>query len=135
LATTRRKKKKAERPEGEILFPEKQVAGYTVKPWTLGQIEELSACFERVAFKCVDKGVSISLDKLEAELPKIIGSALPEISTVLSVTIDGLSVEDAKKFDLETATLLILTVVHQNMEYLKNSLGPINIMIKQLIAG
>jgi len=133
--TTTRKKKKTELPEGEMLFPEKQVAGYTVRPWTLGQIEQLAECFERVAYKCIEKGITSAPKNLEVELPKIIGAVLPEISTVLSVTIDGLSVKDAKKFDLGTATLLILTIVHQNMEYLKNSLGPLKAMLKRLTVG
>lgn len=111
------------------LFPEKIVDGYKVKPWSLGTVEELSPCLERLTIVFISKG--ITLENAEEEAPKIIFSVLPEVSTVLAATLKK-EVKEIKELPLDTVVALLLTVVTQNIAYLKNSFSPIKNLIKEM---
>jgi len=113
----------------KTLFPEKVVDGYKVKPWSLGTVEELAPCLERLTLTFINKG--ITLDNAEEEAPKIIFSVLPEVSTVLAATLKK-EVLEIKELPLDTIVALLLTVVTQNIAYLKNSFSPIKNLIKEM---
>ena len=111
------------------LFSAKKIEGYTVKPWSLAMMEELSPCLERLIVVFKEKG--IALDKVQDEIPKVIFTILPEVKTILSVTLKE-DVEIVKEFDLGKVLALSLVIVSQNMEVLKNSFGPVSSLINQM---
>ena len=112
-----------------ILFPEKEVDGYKVRPWSLGMVEELAPCLERITLVLIKEG--ITLDNAEKEVLKITMKALPEVKTVLSITLKE-DIEKVKELPMDTVVALLLTIITQNITYLKNSFGPISNLIKDL---
>lgn len=113
------------------LFSSKKIEGYTVKPWSLGTLEELGPWFERVAVIFKERG--ISLDQVESNPQTAIFSILPEIKTVLSITL-GEDIEVVKEFDPGKVTALILVIISQNLNSLKNSFAQISTITRQLAA-
>jgi len=111
------------------LFPEQVIEGYKVRPWSLGTMEELAPCLERITITLLEKGVT--LDNLEKEISKVVFSILPEVSTVLSVTLKE-KVEGMKELPLSSVIALLLVIVTQNISYLKNSLSPMQSLIKEM---
>lgn len=106
-----------------------KVEGYTVKPWSLGIVEELTPCFQRITLEMVKGG--ITFENAEKEFPKIILSVLPEVSQILSITLKE-DLEKVKEFQMDKVVTLILTIATQNINYLKNSLSPMTEMIRNL---
>lgn len=105
------------------------VEGYTITPWSLGVVEELAPCFQRITLEMVKNG--ITFDNAEKEFPKIILSVLPEVSQILSVTLKE-DIEKVKEFQLDKVVTLILTIATQNIGYLKNCLSPMTEMVRNL---
>jgi len=112
-----------------VLFPEMDVEGFKVKPWSLGTMEELTPCLERVTITFINKG--ITLENIEKEVPKVILSILPEVSTILSITLKE-DIAKVKELPLNSVIALLLTITTQNVAYLKNSFGPMKSLIKSL---
>lgn len=126
---SKKKTAKKEKSASEILFPEKVIEGYTIKPWSWGDMEDVSPILEELVYKLMKKG--INLDNLVKELPKVLVNIIPEITELLS-TVLKVDKEEIRKLNPETVLTMVLTIIAQNMSYLKNSLGPIIDVTKAL---
>ena len=111
------------------LFPEKEVEDFKVKPWSLEMVEELAPCLERITVLLIKKG--ITLDNVEQKIGQASLAVLPEVKTVLSITLRE-DIEKVKKLPLNTIIALLLTVVTQNITYLKNSFSLISNLVKDI---
>jgi hypothetical protein len=129
----------------QILFPNAEVEGYTVRPWTLAQAVALAPTLGalvdvakesgvgEVLWKFMDfldstqEGAKDAFAKAQKEvmgvLPGLIPKFLPHAPKILSVSL-GASEEEVARMDLGKATVLLLSVVSQNTDYLKNFFGP-----------
>jgi hypothetical protein len=129
----------------QILFPNVEVEGYTIRPWTLAQAVALAPTLGALMGIAKESGVGEVLwkfmdllepgqgdakdafDKAEKEvigvLPGLVPKFLPHAPKILSVSL-GASAEEIGKMDLGKATVLLLSVVTQNVDYLKNFFGP-----------
>jgi hypothetical protein len=118
----------------KVLFEDREIAGYTVRPWTLGQLVKLAPVFERVAVNFAARGLSLSAigTALETSPMNVLTPLLPEIATVLSITL-GKPIEEMEGLRADTVISVILVIVKQNVEYLKNSLGPVSDLLRQVI--
>lgn len=131
-----------------ILFPDVEVEGYTIRPWTLGQAVDLAAALgtavDIIGASGAGKALSGILESIEPEnttidnlgkallggwkdvvraLPSIVPKFLPLAPKVLSVSL-GVSVEEVAMFDLGKTARLLQAVGVQNYAYLKNFFGP-----------
>lgn len=132
----------------QILFPDVVVAGYTVRPWTLGQAVDLADALGSIVDIIGKSGVggilSKILESIDPEdttlsgvaktlmsgwkdivraIPATVPRILPYAPKILSVSL-SLSVEEVSKFDLGKTTELLKVVAIQNWDYLKNYYGP-----------
>jgi hypothetical protein len=132
--------------DDQILFPEVEVEGYKVRPWTLAQSVALAptlgalveiartAGLGEILLKFMDllgpgKGdTGEAFAKAEQEivkaLPGLLPKLLPHAPKILSVSL-AITEEEAGAFDLKKATTLLLAIVVGNIDYLKNSFGPV----------
>ena len=127
----------------DVLYPGVEVDGYKVEPWGLGEIEKLVPVFARVYAEmhkipfAVDKDgkKETLIDHLmkEENLIPMILALLPEVKTVLCVTLNE-KPETVEKFKVDQVIRLVLTIVNQNVGYLKNSFGPLSAVVKDLTA-
>ena len=111
------------------LFPETEVEGYKVKPWSLGTVEELTPVLERITIVLIKKG--ITLENAKEEIPKVTFSILPEVSAILSITLKE-DITKVKELPLNSVITLLLTIITQNISYLKNSYSPMKSLIENL---
>jgi hypothetical protein len=129
----------------QILFPDVEVEGYTIRPWTLAQAVALAPTLGALVDIAKASGVGEALlgfmdlldpaqggakdafAKAQKEvigvLPGLIPKLLPHAPKILSVSL-GTSAEETGKMDLGKATVLLLSIVSQNVDYLKNYYGP-----------
>jgi len=135
----------AAEPDEQILFPGVEIEGYTVRPWALAQAVALAPTLGALVdiakasgvgeillgfMDLIDPGQGGAKDafaKAQKEvigvLPGLIPKFLPHAPKILSVSL-GVSEEEVGKMDLGKATVLLLSVVSQNVDYLKNFFGP-----------
>lgn len=122
MAKTKKKKEK-------ILFTDIKVEGYTVKPFSLGVTNQLAPSLEVIGTKLLEKGVTIN--NLDTEIPKVIFTILPELPAVFNVLLDE-KIEVINEFHISKVLSITLVIMTQNLEYLKNSLGPLKQIIQAL---
>lgn len=105
--------------EEEILFPELEVDGFTIRPWTLGKLRKVNPCIERILAKLEGKGIKLTLNNVEENLWDLYIAAVDEIITILSISLD---VEEKKLEDIPIpqAIRLIFLVYKQNEDSIKN---------------
>jgi hypothetical protein len=114
--------------EDEVRFGGKE---YKIKPWTLKQliaiwpllsvlIDSIRASFKEVPNVMTLEGfVAILTENPQAVLQIL----LPHIPTFFSLSISGLSEEDAGEIDLGVASVVLLKIISKNITHLKNSLS------------
>jgi len=105
--------------EEEILFPEIEIDGFKIRPWTLGKLKRVNPCLERILGKLENKGIKLTLDNIENNLWDLYIAAIDEIITILSISLD---VEEEKLEDIPIpqAIRLIFLVYKQNEDSIKN---------------
>jgi hypothetical protein len=130
----------------QVLFPEAVVEGYTVRPWTLAQSVALAPTFGALMEIARAAGVGEILLKfmdllgpgqgdtrdafagaqqeIVKVLPGLLPKLLPHAPKILSVSL-AITEEEAGAFDLKKATTLLLAIIAGNIDYLKNSFGPV----------
>jgi len=135
----------AAEPDEQILFPGVEIEAYTVRPSALAQAVALAPTLGALVDIAKASGVGEillgfmdllgpaqggakeSFGKAEKEvlsvLPGLIPKFLPHAPKILSVSL-GASAEEVDRMDLGKATVLLLSVVSQNIDYLKNFFGP-----------
>jgi hypothetical protein len=123
----------------KILFPEVEVEGYTIRPWTLAQAVALAPTLGDLVGIAKESGVGEVLSKFmdlldsgQMNAKDVFAKAQKEVAAVLPGLIPkfvsaGISEEEAGTLDLGKATVLLLSIVSQNVDYLKNFFGPGNL--------
>ena len=131
-----------------ILFPDVEVEGYTIRPWTLAQAVALAPTLGDLLGIAKESGVgevlSHFMDLIEpgqgetkdafakaqkeviAVLPGLIPKFLPHAPKIIAVSA-GISEKAAGELNLGKATVLLLSIVSQNVDHLKNFFGPGNL--------
>lgn len=120
-------KKKAEKPDEVILFPEVDVAGIIIKPWSFGKLFDISLLLDRVIEKAQAKGL---VDKLETDsfsqvdVARLFTLASSELLEIISITVNE-PIEKIKDLSIEDGIKIILVIFSQNKEKIKNALSPL----------
>jgi len=113
--------KKAEsKSDMEVLFPDEEVEGYKIRPWSLGQIAEISPFLLKGLKAARDAGADIM--KPESHIPELTLGFTSYAPDILSKTLD-ISRDEAWSLPTDKAAVILLAVLSQNVEYLKNSFG------------
>jgi hypothetical protein len=115
-----------EKSETQVLFPEIQVAGIKVRPWTFDQFFDLIPIF--VEASEYFKREEIKFEEIEAivkdrkKMLSIIASMRPAILTTVATTIES-SVEEVRAMEFDKVISIALVVLIQNAERIKNFSG------------
>lgn len=117
------------KPGAAVLVPEQEVCGHVVKPWTLAQAIELTEDIEDAAKTLAKKGMT--LDKFQENPVELVKAIAPRLPRFMGVTL-GIPEEEAGGLPLADATLIALTIVRQNLNHLKNLLGPVSQALQAL---
>lgn len=131
------KKESKEDSGSKTLFPEIEVQGYTLKPWTLFKLEKLAPAFERVGMEMIKRGIKLSdirKDNAKEVVPKIVFGVMSEIALIISVSIDE-DIEKVRQFEIDRVIILVLAITNQNIKYLKNLLGPFSTLMEMITSG
>ncbi|MCK9597688.1 MAG: hypothetical protein M0R06_01530 [Sphaerochaeta sp.] len=113
--------------EQGILFPEIEVEGLILRPWSFGQLANMGPVLQKVmaeAKNCgftpkdFDEGEEIDLEKF-ANLLLTVAPLVPEI--VAKTTM--LSRSEIDNWDPDKGVKVFLAILTQNMDKIKNSFG------------
>jgi len=121
-----------EKTDEQILFPEVEVGGVKVRPWTLKQFFGLLPVFMRMAEVLKEKGVAFDqfeglkddeegVQKLFAILSNL-SDAVPEINEVIARTIER-PIEEVEAMEFDRSISIALMIIIQNVERIKNFSG------------
>ena len=84
---------------------------------SIGQTIDMMPIWERVATRLAEKGIQAS--KMADNVPALITAILPDTPAVLSLTL-GIDEAEVREWDLQKASVVLLTVVNLNLDHLKN---------------
>ncbi|MCJ7663034.1 MAG: hypothetical protein MUO24_02200 [Desulfobacterales bacterium] len=121
-----------EKTDEQILFPEVEVGGIKVRPWTLKQFFGLLPIFMRMAEVLKEKGVALDqfeglkddeegVQKLFAILSNL-SDAVPEINEVIARTVE-LPIKEVEAMEFDRSISIALMIIIQNVERIKNFSG------------
>lgn len=105
----------------EVLFPGVEVEGYKVKPWRFGELADLSPMLGEIVQKVQAYGIK-SLKDLSIRMVEVIPLILPYTPSIAAKTL-GISEDEVRAWPINKATMILLTIMNQNLEYLKNCFG------------
>jgi hypothetical protein len=108
--------------EIEKLLEEQEILGYKVKPWTLGQVAELSPVFEQIVRKAESNKMSLLNLFDEENLQKGILLIAQFIPDILACSLK-IKKQEVENFDIVKSTIILVKIISLNAEYLKNSFG------------
>lgn len=121
--------------EEQILFPEQKIGGIIVRPWSFGQLFDVSEPLERVLDKIENSGFADKLIDPESGdinlsyvgLARLFTVAGPELLNVISKTLD-VEQDDLRKLSIKDGVAILLLMYAQNKEMiagaLKNAFSP-----------
>jgi hypothetical protein len=109
-----------------VLFPEVNIDGIIVKPWSFGILFEISSSLESILDKAEESGL---VKKMEESggflsytiLARLFTVASPHVLKVMSITL-GKSEEEIKSLDMATGIQIATTIYNQNKATISNSL-------------
>jgi len=114
-----------EKPEEAILFPEVEINGINVKPWTFGKLFQLATILDSAITKLDAAGIDIEglmqKDVISyTTIARMFAIMAEEVLEVIKISVD-ISQEDIEKLDMETGIKLAFTIFNQNKETIKNA--------------
>lgn len=138
-----------EKDDLEILYPEVELYGYKIRPWGLKQLAELSPYLyslkEEIKKMDIDILKIFGLDETKGKKQKDDTNLMVEGLFDLSTTIapyaakiicvsSGMPQAEAEDLPVDRALVFLLTIIEQNINFLKNSLGLVTEKIESLRA-
>ena len=105
--------------EDYILFPDLDVDGFTIRPWTLGKLRKINPHLEAIFKNLDDKNIQLTLDNFGEHLKDVYFAAVPEIISILGISLDK-SEDDLEDVTIPQAIKLIYAVFKQNEDSIKN---------------
>lgn len=127
-----KKTTKKQPSSAETMYPGRTVAGYEVEPWGMVEIVQISGILLKVIEKCKAAGIKLSANSLAEDILKSFSIISEELFEIMAYTV-GDSVENIKAIKPRCDTVvLLLVILQQNMEYLKNCPGLIGDIIAQI---
>jgi hypothetical protein len=123
MAPKENRKREKKKSDIEILFSSDKVEGYTIRPFSLRDMEKLTPWFQKIAIKFAKEKININFDELKADRIQGVITALnilPELAEGLSILFDE-DIEKIRDFDLIRIQSIVFVIISKNFEYLKNS--------------
>lgn len=114
------KGKKKEKSAEAILFPEINVDGVKVRPWSLGVLAEVSPYISAIIETLEEKGINVE-ELTFSGILKVYFAIAPHAVAVISKTV-GMDEEKVAKFDMPKSVKILRVIWEQNQDSLKNAL-------------
>ena len=108
-------------PEEVVLFPEIEIEGIVLKPWTFGILASISPQLEAIFTKLEEQNVMFDIGLSIETLLRMYFAIAPYLVGIITKT-TGLPVEEVEAMDIKKATKLTRIIWEQNKESLKNVL-------------
>ena len=114
--------------EEEILFPEQEVAGITVTPWTFGNLFSIAQPLERILDKIEEAGMADKIIDTEGNfildyfsLARLFTIASVELLYVIATTLE-VEAEVVEALPIKDGIAIVLLMFNQNKEMLTGAL-------------
>jgi hypothetical protein len=109
-----------EKDEIKTLFPEIDIEGVKLRPWTFGQFVEMGPILHQIVMAARNTGMKP--EELEDRIPELILITSPFIPEIVAKT-TGLSQDEIKSWPPDKGIAVLLGIMTQNTERLKNLFG------------
>lgn len=127
--TTKKKTTPKKKDEEQVMFPEVEVAGYKIKPWSFGTLFEISSSIEEIITKMKEREIplpSFEEDFFGLNFEKVVSIftiASPHVLDIIARTV-GTDKEEIRDLSMTDGVSLALAIYSQNMEIIKNLIAP-----------
>ena len=116
----------------QILFPDTEIAGIKVKPWSFGKLFDISDSLETVIDKLEERKLDEILVRPEVNIidfAKLFIIAKKEVLRIISITVDKDEAE-LRDLSIEDGVKLGYAIFVQNRDSIKNAFGPLLHVLK-----
>jgi hypothetical protein len=113
----------------EILFPEVEIQGIKLKPWSFGQLSRVSPALRKGAKALIDGGMT--MDNLKDHVSDVAFVLLEQGPEIISHT-TGIALAEIQEWDPVKAIPVLIVIVSQNLEKIKNFFGPSLALLNQI---
>jgi len=128
------KKKIPEKTEAEVMFPGKKVNKYDLEPWGLYEISQVAPVIKRAIDKCKAAGIKLGKEHLSTSFLDILPIVYEDVVEIASIT-TGDTIENIKQIrPRQDGTVLAMTILYQNMEYLRGFFGMLPAIVEAVAA-
>lgn len=128
---------KDEKKQDELdsLFPQKIIAGFELKPWSLRVIKELYPVLEEIAVVLKNNNITLSnMEKTITEKPSIIiKMALDNGAKIISCSL-GIDEAEAEELEAGKVIELLFNIFFMNITFIKNSFGLIEQVKEEVVS-
>jgi hypothetical protein len=113
---------KPKKSDEEIIFSDFEIDGFVIRPWTLGKLKRINPHLEAIFGALEQKNIKVSLDNLEMHISDLYFAAIPQIISILAISLDK-DEDELEEIPIPQAIKLIFCVYKQNEEAIKNVLN------------
>ena len=113
---------KQKKSDEEIIFSDFEIDGFVIRPWTLGKLKRINPHLEAIFGALEQKNIKVSLDNLEMHISDLYFAAIPQIISILAISLDK-DEDELEEIPIPQAIKLIFCVYKQNEEAIKNVLN------------
>jgi len=112
--------------EEEIIFPDIEISGYVLRPWSFGVLFKLSHLLGSVLDKAEEKNLVSEINESGGflqytTLAKLFSIAGPELLEIISITL-GAPAEEIEALNMEAGLRIALAIYNMNKDVITNSL-------------
>lgn len=124
--TEEKKDQPLKKSEEQIMFPNQEIAGFTVKPWSFGKLFEISPKLEKLLNEMDEKNIDL-MGEIDsgvlkyATILKVFNAVGPGLLEIISLTV-GVPEDEVREVSVEDGVALIMAIFSQNSETIKNAL-------------
>lgn len=129
--------KEVKKTEEEILFPDVEVAGIIVKPWTFGKLFQISNDLDELINILDEKNILLSLENDLVSMSLIMKVFTIATGPLMNLITKSADVDEEKinSLTMEDGIKLVYTIFYQNWETIKNAMTPLLISKNKVGVG
>jgi hypothetical protein len=121
-----------EKNDSIILYPKQRINKYVVEPWGLFEISQIAPIILSISEKAKANGMNLTVDNCAKNIAAGLHFIYDDVIKIVAITV-GDTEENIKKISPRSdGIILILSILYQNIEYLKDFFGLLPMVVKTI---
>jgi hypothetical protein len=105
-----------------VLFPEQEIEGYKVRPWSLGAVVALAPSIREVIAVCRKEGITEENyeQQVQEKIADILLQTVQHVPKIIATTL-AIPEEEIVGMPFPKSAKILIGILKQNVTYIKNS--------------